>query len=105
MCSYELNTKLLPGSRIITSDDVFEYILNIRNLNEGIDQKREDLFQDYIETKYQNFRFQSMSDYDQLKKVVQVRKSTQSKFVRKSLNDNVREYSNGKMPFNISQRK
>jgi predicted ATPase len=99
MCSYEMSAKLPAGSRIITSDDVFEYILNIRNLNEGIDQKREDLFQDYLDTKYQDFRFQSMADYEQLKKVVQVRKSTQSKYVRGSMNDNVREYSNGESAF------
>ncbi len=31
------------NSRIITSDDVFDYMLNIRTFNEGIDQKREEL--------------------------------------------------------------
>jgi predicted ATPase len=105
MCNYELSAKLPPNSRIITSDDVFEYILNIRNLNEGIDQKREDLFQDYINTKYQKFKFQSMADYEQLKKVAQVRKSTQSKYVRNSLNDNLREYSNGESAFHYFTEK
>jgi predicted ATPase len=99
MCSYEMIGQLPANSRIITSDDVFEYILNIRNLNEGIDQKREDLFQDYIDTKYQKFQFQSMADYEQLKKVMKVRKSTQSKYIRDSMNNNVREYSNGESAF------
>jgi predicted ATPase len=105
MCSYELATALPTNSRIITSDDVFEYILNIRNLNEGIDQKREALFQDYIETKYSKFQFNSMADYDQLKKVVQVRKNTQSKYVRSTLNDNVREFSNGESAFHYFTEK
>lgn len=30
------------NSRIITSDDVFDYMLNIRNLNEGIHEKMEE---------------------------------------------------------------
>ena len=30
-------------SRVITSDDVFEFVLNVRMLNDGIDTKREDL--------------------------------------------------------------
>ena len=30
------------GCRIVTSDDVFDYMLNLRNLNEGIDVRREE---------------------------------------------------------------
>lgn len=60
----------LPGeSKIITSDDVFDYMLNIRTLNAGIDEKRVECFQDYLETKYSTFRMQSLDDYEQLKKV------------------------------------
>ena len=29
------------ASRVITSDDVFNYMLNLRTLNEGIDEKRD----------------------------------------------------------------
>lgn len=86
-------------SRIITSDDVFDYMLNIRNLNEGIDEKRKELFQDYLNTKYQKFQFRSLDDYEQLKKVNRVRSTTQSKYVRSEVMDNVREYSNGESAF------
>ena len=86
-------------SRIITSDDVFDYMLNIRNLNEGIDWKREKLFEEYLERKYAKFQMTSLEDYEQLKKVNQARSRTQSKFVREELMNNVREYSNGENAF------
>lgn len=85
--------------RIITSDDVFDYMLNIRNMNEGIDRKREDMFQDYLDAKYSDFRLNSLEDYEQLKKVNDSRRKTQSAYVRENLINNVREYSNGESAY------
>ncbi|AKN31531.1 ATPase AAA [Clostridium carboxidivorans P7] len=100
MCEMQLEDDDIPeNSRIITSDDVFDYMLNIRNLNEGIDQKREKLFEEYLEAKYSHFQIRSMADYEQLKKVNTTRSITQSRFVRNELMDNVREYSNGESAF------
>lgn len=101
-CDYELapETWEIPaGSRVITSDDVFDYILNIRCLNEGIHEKREDLLAQYTELKYSDFKFRSLDDYDKLKRVNLARSKTQSKFIRGSLMDNVRERSNGESAF------
>lgn len=99
MCSYELAGEIPPDSRIITSDDVFDFMLNLRSLNNGIDRKREALFDEYLETKYSRFQMKSLDDYDQLKKVTMARSNTQSKYVRKNLMDNVREHSNGESAF------
>ena len=98
-CTYTLEKPIPENSRIITSDDVFDYMLNIRNLNEGIDQKREDLFEDYLDVKYSKFTLNSIDDYDQLKKVNDSRRKTQSKFVRGRLINNLRERSNGESAF------
>ena len=99
MCSCELEQPLTDDSRIITSDDVFDFILNLRNINDGIDRKREELFEDYLETKYSSFRMNSLEDYEQLKKVNMTRSKTQSRYVRKQLMGNVREHSNGESAF------
>ena len=99
MCCYELEQAVTAQSRIITSDDVFDFILNLRNINDGIDKKREDLFEDYLETKYADFRMNSLADYEHLKKVNMARSKTQSRYVRKHLMDNVREHSNGESAF------
>lgn len=86
-------------SRIITSDDVFDYMLNIRILNEGIDNRREEIFEEFLDSKYAKVKINSIEDYDLLKRTVNARKMTQSKFVRHELMDNVREYSNGENAF------
>lgn len=99
MCQMETAMPLPAASRIITSDDVFDYMLNIRNLNQGIDTKREELFQEYLENKYAKFQMRSIADYEQLRKVNQARSKTQSRYVRNELMDNVREYSNGESAY------
>ena len=99
MCEVNIENDIPEKSRIITSDDVFDYMLNIRNINEGIDNKREKLFEEYLDNKYNRFQMQSIDDYDKLRKVNESRSKTQSKYVRHNLMDNVREYSNGENAF------
>ena len=99
LCNMNAEMNIPENSRIITSDDVFDYMLNIRNLNEGIDTKREELFDEYLNVKYSKFQMRSMADYDQLKKMNSARSKTQSRFVRSNMNDNVREYSNGESAY------
>ncbi|MER1955498.1 MAG: AAA family ATPase [Desemzia incerta] len=98
-CGVELEQTVPSHSRIITSDDVFDYILNVRTLNEGIDLKREELFEEYLDAKYSQFQMKSLEDYEQLKKVTDARRKTQSRYVRQELMDNVIEQSNGESAF------
>lgn len=99
MCSYEVERDIPRHSRIITSDDVFDFMLNLRSINNGINQRREELFEEYLDAKYSSFQMKSLDDYDRLKKVNSARSKTQSKFIRKNLMDNVREHSNGESAF------
>ncbi len=99
LCSYKLDNTITSESRIVTSDDVFDFMLNLRTLNDGINQKREDLFQEYLDAKYSSFQMKSLDDYEQLKKVNRTRSKTQSRYIRNSLMDNVREHSNGESAF------
>ncbi len=99
LCTYELSSPITEESRIITSDDVFDFMLNLRTINDGIHQKREDLFAEYLDAKYSKFQMKSLDDYDQLKKVNMSRSHTQSGYIRDNLMDNVREHSNGESAF------
>ncbi len=99
LCSCELQARIPADSRIITSDDVFDFMLNLRNINDGINVKREDLFAEYMDAKYSKFQMRSLDDYDQLKKVNMSRKKTQSGYIRENLMDNVREHSNGESAY------
>ena len=99
MCSYEEELKIPEGSRIITSDDVFDFMLDLRSINDGISRKRDELLEEYLDIKYSNFRVKSLEDFDHLKKVVSSRRNTQSGYIRKNIKDNVREHSNGESAY------
>lgn len=105
LCGYRLEEVVPEGSEIITSDDVFDYALNIRNLNKGIDLKREDMFEEYLEAKYSDFQMKSLDDYERLKQVNQSRSKTQSRYVRDNLIANIRTNSNGENAFKYFSEK
>lgn len=96
LCRYELRGALPENSRIITSDDVFDFMLDLRSLNDGLDRRRDQLFDEYIANKYdRSFRLRSMEDYELLRSINSARRSTQSGYVREHMPENVREHSNG----------
>lgn len=95
MCRVQLEEAVPPHSRIVTSDDVFDYMLNIRGLNEGIDREREMLFEAHYEARHSAFQIRSLDDYEELKKRNSARRKTQSAFVREQLMENAPEKSNG----------
>ena len=100
MCRFETACPVPRQSRIITSDDVFDFMLDLRAMNEGIDRKREELFDEYLENKRErDFRLRSLDDYDELKRINTARSKTQSKYVRQYLPDNAREQSNGESAY------
>ena len=99
LCTHELRGEIPERSRVITSDDVFDFMLNLRAVNAGVDEKREELFQEYLDAKYSDFHFRTMEDYDRLKTVNMARSNTQSRYVRKNLMGNLPEHSNGESAF------
>ena len=76
--------KIPNKSKIITSDDVFDFMINLRFINEGVDNERESLLQEYTGLKDSEFRLKSISDYDQLKRSIKAKKLTRSEFVRQT---------------------
>ena len=99
MCGMELRRPIPEGSCIITSDDVFDHMLALREFNDGMDHKREEIFEEYWENKHSKFQLSSLDDYDRLKRVVRARKRTPSRYVKEELGMNVRTFSNGESAF------
>ncbi len=101
LCRFRTLGPLPEESRAVSSDDVFDYMLSIRAVNEGIDAKREELFDEYFERRRSGpFRMQSLDDYDELKRVTDARKKTLSGYVRAGgMDKNVREQSNGESAY------
>ncbi len=94
-CHEDLKTALPNDSRIITSDDVFDHILRIRQTNSEIDSAREKLFQRYEDNRTTRFRLNSMEDYEQLKERNLCKKISKSQYIRRKSADNIRTQSNG----------
>ena len=81
--------------QILTSDDVSEYVLDLRYLNEGLDAKRDQLFEEYMDKSSKNFTLKTMDDYDKFKESQMIRRQSQSAFARSRLMRNPDMFSNG----------
>lgn len=103
LCSAELTfgRRLPAASRIITSDDVFDFLLDIRSINTGVDRRREELFDEYRDGKNFSlgYRLSSLDDYDELKRRNDARRMTKSQYVSRSLPKNLSTQSNGESGF------
>ncbi len=69
LCEPRTMRPIPTGSMILTSDDVFDYMLDLRALNDGVDTRREQMFADYNDLRREKFQMHGMKDYDRLKQV------------------------------------
>lgn len=104
-CYYQSSKAIPHDSRIVTSDDVFDFMLNLRAMNDGVDIRRNEMMEEYTQYKNKKIQMKSLEDYDELKKAVLSRKTTQSQYVRNNLVRNVREHSNGESALLYFQEK
>lgn len=97
-----MNDKTPPeGSCIITSDDVFDFMLNLRSLNDGVDRGRDDLFEEWSRLRRNDDKFQmrSLEDYEELKRRLDAWTHTRSDFTARRLPKNLRGQSNGESAY------
>jgi len=86
-------------SRIITSDDVFDYLLDFRCMNENIEEKRQELLSEYTEKRYVKMQMRSLEDLDELRKVVDAQRYTGSRYVNEQVMRDIPGKSNGESGF------
>jgi predicted ATPase len=104
-CGYETGyddygekMKIPEGSRIITSDDIFEYMLAARSGNDEIESSKEEAKEDWAVLKYgKGLRFTGMDDYEDLRlqNLARSRSVSRRKYLKKTLGEEVRLASNG----------
>ena len=87
------------NSRVITSDDVFDYLLDFRYMNEGIDHRRQELLAEYADARYAKFQMRSLEDVDRLRQVVDAQRHSGSRYVRDRVMKDVPGKSNGENAF------
>ena len=103
MCGIETTSaftrQVKAASRVITSDDVFDDLLDFRNLNENIDVKRRELLSEYTEKRYSKLQMRSLEDLDELRKVVNAQRHSGSRYVNEQLMRDIPGKSNGESAF------
>ncbi len=102
MCDYRYQTKIPESSRIVTSDDVFDYLLGIRAINDGLEHNRSELFTEYKRLRdelYEDSPFLSLDDLDRLKARNEAVSKTKSEFTRRRIPKELLTRSNGESAF------
>lgn len=95
-CTVEWNNKHCDDIKMISSDDIFDYLLDIRAINTNVNRKKENLSQEWLESKYNKITQNSLEDYEALKRSCDAKTKTMSHYVRDRLiNNNIIEQSNG----------
>lgn len=102
MCSVEY-TRMPPKSYVLTSDDVFDYVLNSRFVNENINNKRNELFDNYVAVHNEVvhnpeiMRLKGLDDYERWSTTMEILspKRSQSNYVRKRVVRDIDLHSNG----------
>lgn len=90
-------------SYVLTSDDVFDYVLSARTVNENIDDRRNDLFYKYVEIHREAIdhpeigRLKGLDDYERWSETREIlsSKRSQSNFIKKRVPREIDLYSNG----------
>ncbi len=94
----KINQDELKEIKYISSDDVFDYLLDQRAINSGINRRKEELIEEYNNYKYSpstNYN-SSFNQYEELKNEIDSKKMSVSKYVRTRLkNNNTIQESNG----------
>lgn len=93
-CKYETSLEIPDEIKIIKSDDVFDYIYNVKRINNRGFNQREALLKEYFECKKTSIR--DINDYQSIKNEVDAKRLGPSDFIRgRMLNKDVLEQSNG----------
>ena len=91
--------RIPDGSRIITSDDVFDYMLAVRANNAEIEEAIEDGKEEYryLREHPETVRFDSMADYEAVRRKILARSKSVSRreFLRRTAGTEVKLSSNG----------
>lgn len=93
-CKHETSLEIPDEVKIIKSDDVFDYIYNVKRINNRGFNQRETLLKEYFECKKTSIR--DINDYQSIKNEVDSKRLGPSGFIRgRMLDKDVFEQSNG----------
>ena len=93
--------------KYISSDDVFDYLLDLRAINSHVNRRKEELIEEYYSYSASPAKeyTSGLDQYEELKNKIDSNRMTVSKYVRTRLrNNNIIEESNGETALDFWQR-
>lgn len=78
----------LIEKKYISSDDIFDYLLDMRAINNKIYRTKELLKEEYDNAKYKTHVDNPLDEYEELKRSVDAKRMTKSKYIRTRLKNN-----------------
>ena len=95
LCKHNMIYEEPSEIKVISSDDVFDYLLNIRAINARVNRNKERLSKEYLNVKFSSCS-NNLENYEELKNKCDSQRKTMSKYVRERMgNNNIVEMSNG----------
>ena len=95
LCKHNMIYEEPSEIKVISSDDVFDYLLNIRAINARVNRNKERLSKEYLNAKFSSSS-NNLENYEELKNKCDSQRKTMSKYVRERMgNNNIVEMSNG----------
>lgn len=109
-CTYELGydeegfrCRIPNGSRIITSDDIFDYMLTVRTNNDDIRENMEEAREKWAELRFgQTIKFSGIEDYEdyRIQSLARRKSVSRRQFIRRTAGEEVQLNSNGETALN-----
>ena len=94
LCKYEMTNNIPYEIKAISSEDIFDYLLNVRRINHGLYNRRSEVTKEYVSSKYRPAR--ELKNYEEMVAAVDARHKTMSSFVRERvIAKDIQEQSNG----------
>lgn len=95
LCKYDMNNSNCFETKMINSEDIFDYLINVKCINSNLVNQRNNLVNEFVDNKYYK-KAKDVTDIEEMKKVISARKKTMSKYVRENiLAKDIVEQSNG----------
>lgn len=95
LCKYDMNNSNCFETKMINSEDIFDYLINVKCINSNLVNQRNNLVNEFVDNKYYK-KAKDVTDIEEMKKVISARKKTMSKYVRENiLANDIVEQSNG----------
>lgn len=95
----------LIEKKYISSDDIFDYLLDMRAINNKVYRTKELLKEEYDNAKYNTHIDNPLDEYEELKRSVDAKRMTKSKYIRTRLkNNSIIMESNGETALDYWER-